>query len=189
MLVLAIAIIYMIQPPYKPQQQQTQQPQEEKYAPAVYEITKDDILSLDNFTAREVSVMGVQLDDSLQDIVNKIGEPDGKRDYAGNITNLEYSSAIKLNQTGLIIHLKNGKVKRITMREPFNAYLVGKTKINHDKAEIYSILGKPDDLKHVPISQGSPIVYRLLEYYKKGIEVTMRRGMQNGLGLVDSSSG
>jgi hypothetical protein len=66
-----------------------------------------------------------------------------------------------------------------------NALLIGKTKIIHSKDEIYHLLGKPDETLFIPITPTSTLVYRLLQYKNKGVEVIIRKDEQNGFTLTD----
>lgn len=150
---------------------------------AKYEITKTDIFSLPNFKSDEISVMNAMLGDSFESVLDKLGYPDSQRED-GNLLNIEYSKRINLNETGLILHFKDKILNKIAIREPFNVYLIGKTKISHSKDEIYAIFGAPDDLKFVPISEGSFIVFRNNIYKEKGLEIYIRKNKQIGFGLV-----
>lgn len=166
------------------------EPQQRVYSErteALYEITEVDVLAIENFTSDQVSVMGIVLGDSLSSVIERLGIPDNRNDFPeDNIANLEYSSTIGLNATGLIIHFQNDKVKRISMLPPFNTYLHGETKVTHTKAEIYAMFGVPDEFQHIPVTPNSALLYRLLTYRDHNIEITMRKNLQTGLNLVSS---
>jgi len=155
---------------------------------ALYEITETDIFALKEFTSNQVSVLGIMLGDTQAHVLDTLGSPDNRRDYPSDgIINLEYSKNIGLNETGLIVHIKNGNVARISMLQPFEEKLIGKTKVSYNKTDLYNLLGAPDDMQFIPVSPGSALVYRLLSYKNNGIEVTMRKSVQNGLNLVPHS--
>lgn len=157
---------------------------------AKYELTEVDIFSLDNFNANEVSVMGLKVGDRTQTLLEILGSPDLQTDYAGGISTLEYSESIGLEETGLIILLDNGVVKRITVKESFNEMLSGNTKANHEKEEIYSLFGVPEEVLRMPLKQDSSLMLKSLQYYSKGLEFTLRRGeaLSFSLNLNDQES-
>ena len=157
---------------------------------AMYEITDVDLFSLDNFNANDVSVMGLKVGDRTQTLLEILGSPDLQTDYSGGISTLEYSESIDLEETGLIILLDNGVVKRITLKEPFNERLTGNTKANYTKEEIYSLFGVPEEVLRMPLKQDSSLMLKSLQYYSKGIEFTLRRGeaLSFSLNLNDQES-
>ena len=152
---------------------------------AKYEITETDIFSLPAINAQEISVKGVILGDTYEQVIEKIGLPDKQFSPKENILNLEYGSRIRLFDVGLIIQLRDGEVRKMTFKEPMNALLIGKTKITHSKDEIYFIVGKPDETLFIPVTPTSTLVYRLLQYKDKGVEVIIRKNQQNGFTLTD----
>lgn len=111
---------------------------------ALYELTKHDLFAKQEWTSEDVSVLGVQLGDTMDDVVDKVGFPDIRTDYP-NSTNFEYSDSLTLNSTGLLINFNADKnVQRITLRSPFNRFLRGTTKISHSKEELFARFGNPD---------------------------------------------
>ena len=177
-IIILIFSIYLI---FKQPEKEVKELQKKE---AKYEITETDIFSLSNFTSSEISVKGIMLGDSFDQVLEKLGYPDAQKDYPPDIINLEYSKRINLNGTGLILQFKNKILKKITIREPFNEYLIGKTKIIHSKDEIYNIFGAPDEMKFVPIHQGSTIVFRNNMYKDKGLEIYIRKNKEIGFGFV-----
>ena len=151
---------------------------------ARYEITQVDLFTIKDFHSSELSVMGVMLGDSFDDVLNTLGIPDIQQDFPPNIRNIEYSKRIDLNDTGLILQFTDRILTKITIREPFNKYLIGETQINHSKAEIYKIFGIPDDMQFIPIKAGSFIVFRNNIYKDYGLEIYIRANEQFGFGLV-----
>jgi hypothetical protein len=143
---------------------------------AKYELTEVDLFSLDSFNANDVSVMGLKVGDRTQTLLEILGSPDLQTDYSGGVSTLEYSESIGLEETGLIILLDNGVVKRITVKEPFNEMLNGDTKANHEKEKIYALFGVPEEVLRMPLKQDSSLILKSLQYYSKGIEFTLRRG-------------
>ncbi len=152
---------------------------------AKYELTETDIFSLPNINAKEISVKGVVLSDTQEQVIDKIGDPDNQFSPRSGIINMEYGKQLGLFDTGLIIQLRDGKVRKITVKQPFNPFLQGETKITHTKEEIYHLLGKPDETLFVPITPTSVLIYRLLQYKDKGIEVIIRKQEQNGFTITD----
>ena len=176
-ILLAAIMISMTLIPQK-QKTEVQQP-----GPETFEIEENDIVGLD-FQAGQITIKGVRLGDTVEQVIEKIGYPDSQASPAPSISNVEYSKRIGLDDTGLIIHFNNGIAKRITLRAPFNKYLIGNTTISHTKDEVYRLYGKPDEIKHIPVSQNSPIVYRSMLYKSKGLEVLLRGGNQIGLSFT-----
>ena len=149
-----------------------------------YEITKTDIFAAKDFVGEEVSVKGVIIGDTFDEVIEKIGYPDSQTEFPPDIRNLEYGKKFDLEGTALIIHLKNNVVDRITIKPLFNDFLVGKTKIDYTKAQMYNLFGKPDNIEFLRISPGSVLLYRLYSYDEYGLEVTVRKNVMNGFSLT-----
>ncbi len=187
-LVFILAMIGIISSKLAPPEPVVTREEKPARSAVLYEITRDDIFTIKNFTSDQVSVLGVRVGDSQTSALDTLGSPDNRRDYPSDaITNLEYSTKIGLNQTGLIIHVKNSRIARISMLPPFNKHLQGKTRIIHNKTVIYNMFGAPDDLQFVQASPKSALLYRLLSYKKYGMEITMRKNEETGLNLVPLS--
>ena len=182
-LVILISSVYLVF--NQPEKEVKELEKEITKREAKYEITETDIFSVPDFKSDEISVKGIMLGDSFDFVLEKIGYPDIQTEPLPGITNIEYSKRINLNETGLILQFENKILKKITIREPFNEYLIGKTKIIHSKDKIYNIFGVPDDLKLIPINEGSPIVFRNNIYKDKGLEIYIRKNKEIGFGLVD----
>lgn len=119
---------------------------EEKQQPrqAAYELTKHDLFLQNGWTSDDVSVLGVQLGDTMDDVIDKAGYPDIRTDYP-NSTNFEYGDSLTLNSTGLLINFNaDNEVQRMTLRSPFNRFLQGTTKIGHSKEKLFARFGNPD---------------------------------------------
>lgn len=157
---------------------------------AKYEITKIDIFSLKDFNANDVSVMGLMVGDRSQTLLEKLGSPDTQTDYRGGTSTLEYSESIGLEEPGLIVLVDNGVVKRITIKPAFNELLVGKTKADLEKEEIYTIYGVPEEVVRMPLKQDSTLMIKSLYYHSKGLEFTIRKNTALGfsLNLNDASN-
>jgi len=155
-----------------------------------YELTEVDIFSLEDFNANDISVMGLKVGDRTQTLLEVLGTPDLQTDYRGGTSTLEYSESIGLNESGLVILLDNGIVKRITIQAAFNEFLIGNTKANYEKEEIYSRFGVPEEVLRMPLKQDSSLILKSLQYYSKGIEFTLRRGtaLSFSLNLNDQES-
>lgn len=122
--------------------------------------------------------------DTFDEVIERLGYPDGQTEFPPNIKNIEYGKRFGLDQTGLIIHFRDGIVERITIKQSFNAFLLGKTQINYTKAQVYNMFGVPDDTKFLSISPGSALLYRSLVYNEYGMEITVRKNIMNGFSLV-----
>lgn len=182
--VLAILLILFIL--YKAEQQPAPPPEPltPPREPAKYELTQVDLFAIKNFTALDISVKNIRLDDTFPYVLKTLGYPDKQSTFEGNTKVLEYSKNIGLEEPGLLIHFQNDLVDRITVKTPFNKFLVGKTKINYTKETIYFTFGVPPEVEHIPIKQGSFLLYRVLKYPKKGLDVITRKGDVNGLSFV-----
>ena len=155
----------------------------QKKSVAKYELTETDIFSLENFNANDISVMGVKVGDRTQQLLKVLGTPDLRSDFDGVISTLEYSKAIGLNSTGLIISSEHGIVTAITVREPFSKFLKGKTKPDYTKQEVYAMYGIPDKTIFMPIEEGSFIVIRVMRYLDRGIDFIIRKDNAIGFSL------
>ena len=150
-----------------------------------YEITETDILSLNKIVhAKQITVKGVVLGDTLETVIEKIGYPDSQTLYPPSIINIEYGKKFDLEETGLILHLVSNKVTKITLKEPFNEFLKGKTKVAHTKTSIFNLLGTPDGVKKIPVKKDSALVMSVYSYERRGIEVVIRKQQQNALVLT-----
>jgi hypothetical protein len=114
-----------------------------------YEVAKDDfiMLSKGNFTSTEISVLGIKLGDSADDVRKTIGVPDTEFIAADkSYRNIEYGRRIGINSTDTAItfHIENGTVTQINLRRLFNKYLQGNSTIGKDKNFVYAYIGIPD---------------------------------------------
>mgnify|MGYP001589092655 CR=1 FL=1 len=146
------------------------------------EITETDVFSLPDYHSLEITVNGVKLGDSEQQVLTKLGQPDNTNTYndaEGKIVNFEYKKAIETEKIGLVIHTVNDRVQRITIKQPFNKYLKGKTRIvpEYEKEDLFELLGTPTSKEIMkPFT-----VYR---FEDKGIEVFYNEKGWNGFALV-----
>ena len=148
-----------------------------------YEITETDILSLSKIKSSQVSVKGVFLGDSMEQVIEKIGYPDGQQAFPPDITNMEFGKRLNLEETGLILHFKGEILTRITIKDSMNELLVGKTKVGGTKTELFSLLGAPDSIEKIPVAPESTLLVSLYTYEDKGIELLIRKNKQNALSL------
>ena len=144
-----------------------------------YEISKVDVFSEKNWKGTDVAVLGVVLGDSKEAVIEKLGLPDKEIQYlGGNATNLEYSKQLTIAQVGLLIHLDNNKVTRMTFKKPFNRFLVGDTQItNQTKQWLFNQFGKPSRLKLLTF-------FTQYEYHERGLEVFLDGQEMNGFSIV-----
>jgi hypothetical protein len=149
----------------------------------MHDLTKEDVFALEGIKSNEITVFGVKLGDTTNEVVDKIGEPDSKSFYEeNNVANFEYGAAIGLEDLGLIFHFENYVVTRITVLSPMNKFLHGLTKIGEDKEHVYRTLGIPDDQR----SEASTtlINYRVFMYTERGIEIFLTADGENRFSLV-----
>lgn len=144
-----------------------------------YEITKVDIFSESDWRGTDIAVLGVVLGDSKEAVIEKLGLPDKEIQYlGGNATNLEYSKQLTIAQVGILIHLDNNKVTRMTFKKPFNRFLVGDTQItNQTKQWLFNHMGKPSRLKLLTF-------FTQYEYHERGLEVFLDGKELNGFSIV-----
>ncbi|MBW2990530.1 hypothetical protein KY348_02375 [Candidatus Woesearchaeota archaeon] len=132
-----------------------------------YEIAEDDVFSVKDFTSTEISFFGLMLGDSYEDVLERLGIPDVMfipKDES--FRNMEYRNKIGIGSvySGIIFHLENDTVTRITVKSAFNKYLHGNTSIGTDKEVIYALLDIPD-------YQSFIVNLRVFHYVEKGVEV------------------
>lgn len=138
-----------------------------------YELTENDVLVNSDFMVNTIGIFGVKLGDHYQEVIDKLGRPDVQQLHPPNVVNWEYSTKIETDGTGLIIHMESGIVTSMTIKKPFNKYLVGESKVLGEKEDIYRKFGKPDRLN---------INYPFTYYYydNKGFDVIADAGNING---------
>lgn len=131
-----------------------------------YEITKIDITTIPNINSLKISVKGVKLGDSKEQVMKLLGHPD------------------EINEMGIYFYKEDSKplfaivfdsentVRRIVLFPSFSKYVVGNTKklLNHQIAtddEIrYFLLGIEDDKIKAPTGRTT------FRYLKEGFEFT-----------------
>ena len=151
-------------------------------AKGFYEITETDIFAIENITASEIQVLGIKLGDSAETVINTLGEPDILNEHKGNVFNLEYGSVLGLDKAGVIIHIIDEAVQKITLQKPFDEYLVGSTTIDsRDTVGVYRAFGNPD-------SQFEEYRVRVFFYDDTGIDIVLYRGRMHGISLRDISA-
>jgi hypothetical protein len=149
-----------------------------------YEATQDDVYQVfleENITSMDVAVRGIMLNDSKQDVLDILGSPDNFtmfQEGSTTIQNFEYSLAN--DETGLIIHFRDDIVQRITVDRDFNNYLVGETRLNGTKEDLWLTMGVPDE---------SAVMYRFKVYHynDEGLEFYTFRGDERMLSFVPPS--
>lgn len=132
------------------------------------EVTKTDVLEIDNISGDEISVLGLRIGHSSRKLLDKLGEPDILTGYAGNtIFNAEYGSAIGLEEIGVIFNIEDDEIKRMTLLMPFNQYLKGTTKFDTmTKYEVYARY-------HIPDRQIEEPRTRVFYYDETGIDFVL----------------
>jgi len=157
------------------------------YMPSIkkmYELTTTDVLAIENLQGDQVTLKGIKLGSTQQQVLDAIGYPDAQNFYAPDIINMEFGKAFGLNETGVILQFKEDALEKITVNKAFNEFLQGKTKLQYFKDEFLITFGKPDEVKQMPLVEGSPIVIRVYTY-KEGIQFTTRRGEQIALSFIE----
>ncbi len=148
-----------------------------------YELTKVDVLSIKGVKGNQVTLKGIGLGSTQQQALDAIGFPDTQTFYPPDITNIEFGKAFGLNETGAILQFKEDALEKITLTKAFNELLHGKTKLQYFKDEFLITFGKPDQVKQIPLTEGSPIVIRVYTY-NEGIQFTTRRSEQIALSFI-----
>lgn len=147
--------------------------------PDRYELTATDIFSIPGIHGDQVEVFGVGLGDSQERVLAKLGAPDTRMEFPDIETeNFEYAGKLNLTNPGLLLQLKNGVVIRITVKQPFNLYLKGKTIIEHSKYDIYF------DLLGIPDSQEDDELLRIFSYEDEGFQIFVKKGIMNGFSMI-----
>ena len=146
-----------------------------------YEITTDDVFALEGLKSELISVKGIQLGDSLDRVVELLGEPELVYKYPTSLS-FFYGEKLNLSPQALIIHGENNKVTKIYVALPFNPLLKGSTKIAYDLRGIYDKFGRPDLQEDLP-------KIRRFTYYERGLEVYHIRKQMLAFALIPSQSG
>ncbi len=146
-----------------------------------YEITKNDIISDKTLDGTKVTVFGVRLGDSQEQVRNEIGNPDNEQFYPPDLMNWEYGKSLDIENTGLILQFKSGTLIRMTFKAPFNKYLQGATRIENTKDEVYGLLGAPSAIHHVQANKESSRAYKIATYAPKNMEIILLADKENGL--------
>lgn len=136
---------------------------------SMYELARDDVftLTMGNFNSTQLSFLGVMLGDSYEKVIELLSMPDAEfRAYDESFKNLEYNKQIGIGaeEAGLIIHLDNDTVTRITLTTSFNKYLHGNTTIGQPKELVYALFDTPDYLSSLSS-------LRVFHYVEKGVEI------------------
>lgn len=140
----------------------------------VYELTETDIHYYADLVAEDISILGVKLGDSYDDVILKLSVPDIEKSYNdGEIKNLEYETSIGTDGVGLLLHFEEDMLTRMSAFKPFNKYLIGKTVIDHDKRGVYDLFGMPERFRDEEF-------FRIFAYDSKGIDAFVRRGQMVG---------
>lgn len=132
-----------------------------------YDITNTDVFSIDGISGDLVSVKGISLGDDAERVQSKLGKPDVQSLHQPNIVNWEYRESLGLSVTGLTIHMESGIVTRIIVFKPFNEFLKGETKIDHDKDWVYHTFGVPDKTRFEKVYNRAQ---QIATYETKGLE-------------------
>ncbi len=142
-----------------------------------YELTKTDLFAKKDWKGTDVSVFGVQLGDTKEDAIKKLGAPDLSRDF-GNATNFEYNKGLAMPHTGLLFHFVNNKLTRITIKEPFNRFLANATHIGRVyKEEMYRTYGAPSKLNLLSH-------FTTYTYEQQGLEIFLSGKKLDGFSFV-----
>ncbi len=128
-----------------------------------HELLYNDVLSKP-FVSSEVTVLGISVGMTTEDVANKLGIPDvvDKAEF-GRVQNWRYGTHIGLNETGVVYHIEDDIVTRIAVGPPMNQYLQGHSRVGKSKEEMYSLYGQPERLYDIPRG-------RFFVYNKMGFE-------------------
>ncbi len=142
-----------------------------------YEATRDDAFAVKDVSSLFISVLGVHLGSSMEEVIAAVGKPDVQTAPVTDVMNWEYRESLGLEKIGLLFHFENGTVTRITAKTPFNPRLQGNMVINHTKEDLYRLFGKPDKIQLL----SGLTVY---SYHDQGIDIIMDGSKQNGFSLM-----
>lgn len=146
-------------------------------SPARYELTKTDLFAQTDWTGTDVAVFGVQLGDTMEEAIEKLGAPDLRTEFAST-TNFEYGKGLAMPKIGLLFHFSGNKLTRITIKEPFNRFLGEKTKIGTvQKDDIYTLFGAPSKIQLMSF-------FTTYTYGDRNLEVFMDAKKLNGFSFV-----
>ncbi|MBS3175876.1 hypothetical protein J4457_01425 [Candidatus Woesearchaeota archaeon] len=145
-----------------------------------YELTQVDIFNLPEWNSYEVTVNGVKLGDTVEQVEEKLGTPFNVIRHNANALTIEYgvnNASDNTSDITLQFFTINNQVRRIFVRNHFNDFLVGSTKINYNLRGIYDKFGIPDQQEDV-------YRVRVFEYHDLGLEVYHRRKEMVAFALV-----
>jgi hypothetical protein len=115
-----------------------------------YELVYNDVFT-GNFSSKNITVLGVTVGMTEEELQAKLGPPDVKNEFDfGAVKNWEYSAKIGLNQTGVLYHMEQGRVTRITVTKAMDKYLAGNTTVQKTKEQVYSVYGIPERTYDIP---------------------------------------
>jgi len=147
-------------------------------AKGYHEVTQEDIIRTGGITADNIQVLGLKLEDSSQDMLDILGEPDIINEFDDGMTYIcEYNQAIGLESTGIIVKVTDDIVERITVLLPFEPYLANGTDfVNMTKYDIYNIM-------HIPDTQYEEPKTRIFFYDETGIDILLDRKKVKGFSI------
>jgi hypothetical protein len=136
---------------------------------SMYELARDDVftMTMGNFNSTQLSFLGVMLGDSYDKVLELLGTPDlESRAADGSYRNLEYGKKIGIGEeeAGLVIHIDDSTVTRITVTKSFNKYLHGNTTLGQPKELVYALFDTPD-------YQSVVSNMKVFHYVEKGTEI------------------
>ena len=141
------------------------------------EATRVDVVG-NGLASSAITVLGVRVGMTESQVLALLGPADKAQEYDfGAIQNWEYNTKLGLNATGVTLHLRQGIVTRIMIYKSMNEYLIGETKIDASKEDIYATFGVPD--RQYDIKGGRYFVYNT-----RGLEVFFNSDGESALGIV-----
>ena len=142
-----------------------------------FELTKTDLFAQKGWTGNDVTVFGIQLGDTQEAVIEKLGAPDIRKDF-GSITNFEYSRGLAMPNVGMLLHFSNNKLTRITIKEPFNRFLGNTTKIGTvRKEDVYRLFGAPSKIQLMSF-------FTTYTYEDRDLEIFLDAKKLNGFSFV-----
>ena len=136
------------------------------------EITKNDVIA-NHVATKDIEFFGIKLGDSVDTIRKKMGKADYDKAYSGNVENLEYEKKLGLDTVGILFHTESGVLTSVTIKDSFNKYLVGETKIQYTKEQMFHKFGVA-----TPVDAVYP--YMVYTYKNYGFKVIMDQDKQAG---------
>ncbi len=154
------------------------------------ELTEIDMRVVNELHANELTILGIKLGDTAEDVKKRKGNPDKIGQKNDGSERWEFGASIGLEKTGMILTVKDGKVARIMLLPSFNKLLKGDPLLGvMTKNEMYAWLGAPEEFFFRQVSSSSARVYREYQYQEKGFIINILSGDVVSVGFTSYFDG